>query len=94
MPYMLVRHKVENYARWKPVFDEHAPIRTAASLKVGHLFRDANDPDEVLILFEAADLQKAREFAESSSLRDAMEKAGVADKPDIYFLEEVDRPRI
>jgi len=37
-------------------------------------------------LFEADDIQKAQEFANSSDLREAMQKAGVIDKPDIYFL--------
>jgi hypothetical protein len=37
-------------------------------------------------LFEAEDVQKAREFGNSSDLREAMQRAGVVDKPDIYFL--------
>jgi hypothetical protein len=24
MPYLLVRHTVEDYARWRPIYDEHA----------------------------------------------------------------------
>jgi hypothetical protein len=40
----------------------------------------------VILLFEAEDVQKAREFSNSSDLREAMQKAGVVDKPDIYFL--------
>jgi len=27
MPYMLVRHKVEDYENWKPVFEEHDDTR-------------------------------------------------------------------
>ena len=30
MPYLIVRQKVEDYARWKPVFDEHATARKEA----------------------------------------------------------------
>jgi len=37
-------------------------------------------------LFEAKDVQKAQEFGNSPDLREAMQKAGVVDKPDIYFL--------
>jgi hypothetical protein len=40
----------------------------------------------VILLFEAEDDQKAREFSSSSDLRETMQKAGVVDKPDIYFL--------
>jgi hypothetical protein len=27
MPYYLVRHKVQDYAKWKPLFDQHGAIR-------------------------------------------------------------------
>ena len=40
MPYALVRHKVEDYARWKPVFDDDAENREA-----GGLPRLGNSPD-------------------------------------------------
>ena len=29
MPYVLIRHKVEVYAKWKIVFDEHGATRKA-----------------------------------------------------------------
>jgi hypothetical protein len=36
-------------------------------------------------------LDNARKFAFSDDLRQTMEKAGVADRPDIYFVEQVDK---
>jgi hypothetical protein len=33
------------------------------------------------------DPDKAKAFAASDDLRQAMQKAGVSDKPDVYFLE-------
>jgi hypothetical protein len=33
MPYLLVRHKVENYAKWKPLFDDHGGTRKASGSK-------------------------------------------------------------
>jgi hypothetical protein len=54
--------------------------------KEEHLLRNADDPNEVILLFEADDLQKAKEFAASADLREKMQEAGVVDKPDIYFL--------
>jgi hypothetical protein len=38
------------------------------------------------LVFEAKDIQKAKEFASPANLREAMQNAGVVDKPDIYFL--------
>jgi hypothetical protein len=87
MPYVLVRHKVADFSKWKPGYDAHLPARQKAGLKEEHLLRNTNDPNEVILLFEAADLQKAKEFADSSDLRETMQNVGVIDKPDIYFLE-------
>jgi hypothetical protein len=90
MPYLLVRHKVEDYARWKPIFDADAATRRASGSQGGRLFRNASDPNELVILFELADLEKARQYTQSEELRGEMQQAGVADQPDIYFLEEVE----
>ena len=86
MPYVLVRQKVADFAKWKPVYDAHLPARQKAGLKEEHLLRNADDPNETIVLFEADDLQKAKEFAASADLREKMQEAGVVDKPDIYFL--------
>ncbi len=58
----------------------------------GLLFRNSDDPDEIVFLMEYSDLDKVRQFVDSQDLKDAMERAGVADMPDIYFLDEADRP--
>jgi len=43
-----------------------------------------------VILIEWEDLENARMFAQSEDLRETMQRAGVTDQPDIYFLEEVE----
>ena len=90
MPYMLVRHKVEDYERWKPGFEEHGETRRESGSKGVRLFRNADDPNETVILLEWEDLADARRFAQSEDLRETMQRVGVADQPDIYFLEEVE----
>ena len=92
MPHILVRHKVQDYAKWKPVFDEHGATQRAGGSRGGYLFRNADDPNEVVALIEWDDLAKARNFVNSADLREAMERAGVSDQPDIYFLDEIERP--
>lgn len=90
MAYLFVRHKVEDYATWKPVFDQHGATREANGSKGGRLFRNASDPNELIILFEWDDINRARQFAQSPGLRETMQRAGVVDQPDIYFLEEIE----
>ncbi len=92
MPYVQIRHKVNDFAAWKVAFDEHASMRQEAGSKGGYLFQSADDPNEVIVVLEWDDLQKARDFTSSDNLREVMQKAGVAGPPDIVFLEAVDRP--
>ena len=91
MSYFLVRAKVEDYEKWKPGFDEHSATRQERGSKGGRLFRNADDPNEVTIVLAWDNLENARQFAQSEELREAMQRHGVVDQPDIYFLEEVEK---
>ena len=84
--YLLVRHKVRDFSEWKRGYDAHLPKRVEAGLTEKHLLRSDNEPNEVILLFEARDPNRAKAFAESTDLKEAMQKVGVVDKPDIYFL--------
>ena len=86
MTHILIRHKVTDFAKWKPVYDAHLTARKEAGLKEKSLLRSIDNPNEVVLLFEAEDLKRAKAFAESSNLREAMQKAGVIGKPDVLFL--------
>ena len=87
MACVMVRHTIADFAKWKPVYDAHAPARAKAGLKELHLLRNIDNPDEVVLLFAADDLGKAKAFVASQDLRDAMKQAGVTDKPDVSFLQ-------
>ncbi len=86
--YVLVRHKVKDFTSWKKVYDSDLPNRDKASLTEKYVFRGVGDQNEVITLFEIKDIGRARKFIESTDLRDTMERAGVIDKPDVYFLTE------
>jgi heme-degrading monooxygenase HmoA len=94
MPSLLIRHRIADYLAWKAVFDEHEPARRANGSQGGWLFRDADDPDEVLLLLKWDDLERARLFADSDDLRETMTRAGVMDRPDIWFLDDVEHPTV
>jgi heme-degrading monooxygenase HmoA len=91
MTYLLVRHKVEDFAQWKAVFDEHGAARKAGGSQGAQVLRNVNDPSEQVIITEWPDLDHARNFAGSPDLRQAMQRAGVIGMPDIIFLEEAER---
>jgi hypothetical protein len=88
MNYVLVRHQVADFAKWKAEYDRHGSRRAAAGLREERLLRSADDPNEVVMLFSAQDLNKAKAFAASDDLRQKMQQGGVTGKPDMYFLTD------
>ena len=84
--HLLIRHKVADFGKWKPIYDDHLQARQKAGLKEVHLLRNMDDPNEVILLFSVEDIDKAKAFAASDDLHQAMKRAGVRDTPDLYFL--------
>jgi hypothetical protein len=90
---MFIKHTVADYAKWKPVFDEHEAMRTASGVTGHSLHREAGDPNVIIIAFRVSDLNRAKEFAASDELRSAMEQAGVQGPPEIWFADDVEEKR-
>lgn len=94
MAYILVQQSVADYEKWKPFFDEDGPIRRAGGSKGGLVLRNADDPNHITVLLEWDSLENARAFAGSDELRERMRRAGVTSAPELYFLDEADRPAV
>ena len=90
MVYTVVKHRVEDYSRWKPIFDKHGFTREKAGCKGGQLFRGADNPNDIFILLEWKTKEGATTFFESEDLKKTMQDAGVISKPEIHFLEKVE----
>jgi hypothetical protein len=91
MAVLLIRHRVQGYDAWKAIFDEHAATRQAYGSRHERVFRDEADPGGVLIYLEWDDHERAYLFVRSDELREAMIRAGVIDRPDVWILREMDR---
>ena len=90
MPYLLIRQTVEDYAKFKSLYDEGVARREEATSKGGDLFHNVDNPNEIVSLFEFEDLGKARQFAEY--LRGVMQRGDLhVDETDFYFLEKIER---
>jgi hypothetical protein len=88
MSQMIIRHKVADFEKWKRAYKDHQSVRQAAGLKDRHLWRNFDDPNEVIVMFDVSDLGKARDFAGSADLKEKMLSAGVQGAPDIVFLSD------
>lgn len=90
---LLIRHKVADYDTWKRVFDDDSEMYRANGSESARVFRSDSDPCEIWLLMAWDDLARARLFTRSDDLLDLMERAGVTDRPDYWYLEEPDSPR-
>ena len=90
MAHVLFRHTVESYAKWRPAFNEQAGLREeAGAIGDPMVFRSGDNPFEVLVLMEWEELEKARQWVASDTLKEAMAESGVNDEPTIFFLSQV-----
>ena len=91
MGMMIVRHKVRDYGQWRPIFDQHGEMQREAGLINPRVYHSADsNKSEIVVVFDTEDTKKAKEFAASPALKEAMMAAGVLDAPTIYFLESID----
>ena len=89
MIHVLVRFSVEDLAKWKPVFEEAAALRKNFGSMGVRAFSKADSPNEVTILGEYADKEKAMQMFQSQEFREATARAGVKGPPEVTFLNEV-----
>jgi hypothetical protein len=88
MAHILIHHKIEDYSKWKPAFDDHANYRAENGSMGGKVFRNADDQNDLFILLEINSIENAKKFVSSADTKEAMKKAGVVGMPSIYFVEE------
>lgn len=91
MAYLLQIVKVENFDKWKRVFDERATVRKASGSRGGRLLRNADNPDEIVMILEWDSIENARKLVASDDLKKAIKRAGVIGEPEFYLLDEVDK---
>ena len=89
MTYVLVRFTVEDLAKWKPVFEEASALRKSFGSMGVRAFSKADSPNEVVILAEYEDREKASQMFQSQDFREATKRAGVMGPPEVSFLDEV-----
>lgn len=82
-----VRHKVADFDKWKAVYDQHDSTRKEFGCKKSEVFRNAQNPNEVLVVTEWENKEQAAKFDESASLKTAMQNAGVVSVPEFSFAE-------
>jgi len=87
---IIVTHPVEDYDRWRAVYDELADFRKRSGIIGDAVNQELGKPNHVIVYHQANDMDSLRAFVDSVELKEAMPRAGVIGQPDIQFVRVVD----
>lgn len=86
---LVVRHKVADFEKWIASYEGHDSMKLASGIHNYVIGRSAMDSSMLLVATKADDLAKAKAFATSASLKQAMQKGGVTGKPVVNYFNAV-----
>ena len=80
---LTLHFKVKDFNAWQTSYNGNEKKRVSAGITKSKVFRSSDDPNDVLILQDVADVAKARTWYGSSEMKTLMEKSGVLGSPTI-----------
>jgi hypothetical protein len=75
--YMMVKQRVADFVQFQAAFDELLPRRREYGLIDIGTFREASEPDTIIVLMEVTDVARAKEYWHSQILEAGRKRAGV-----------------
>ena len=91
MIYALAIQKIKDYDKWKQIFEEHSKVRKNEGSKGAMIYRNTNDPKQLVVVTKWNDMEAAKNFSMSEDLKNTMKKAGVMGLPELYYLEMIEK---
>lgn len=88
MPYVIIRHKVSNYAKWKRGVHLFKKFRQTSGETSFHVLRSAKNPNDLIVCCGWDTTARMKKFIKSSELRKAMKDCGVISKPEVAFFSK------
>jgi quinol monooxygenase YgiN len=88
MATLLVHHQVQDYSRWRKLFDDHDKTRREFGSTGYRVFQSAGDANDITVIMNWPTVDAAKAFAKSDSLKEAMDNAGIISQPEVTFLVE------
>jgi hypothetical protein len=89
MATVIIRHKIEDYARWKRGYDEADWLRKKHGIRYASVHRDETNPIDIVAVHRFKDMKGAKEFA--GAVPPLMKGIGVIGTPEIWFCEDVEQ---
>jgi hypothetical protein len=86
---LVVRHKVNDYAVWRRVYDGLEPVRAQHGCTAQRVLRLPADANDLLITHDFPSVEQASTFAQSDDLQAGMAQAGVNGRPSVEIFTSV-----
>ncbi len=90
MPYVSLRHRVTDYAKWKRAVHAFGASRKASGETSFHVYRDRKSPNDLTVVCSWENASQMQKFIKSPELRKTMKAAGVVGKPVVQFFSKVE----
>ncbi|MCG6974377.1 MAG: hypothetical protein LJE66_14670 [Desulfobacterales bacterium] len=89
MATLIIRHKVEDYTRWKRGYDDADWLRKQHGITYASVHREESNPNDIIAVHQFKNMKGAKDFAKA--VPSLMEKIGVIGKPEVWFSEDVEQ---
>jgi hypothetical protein len=88
MTTFVVQLTIADYAKWRPGFDKGQPMRENGAVKseTVRVYRDADNPKEVIVFGESSDPVKTGVVLASQEMKAAMQQSGVICPPKVHWV--------
>ena len=83
-----IRHHVKDYDAWREVYDGFADVQKANGVTEESVHRAKDDGNDLLVIHRFASVDDAQAFFALAELREAMQRGGVEDEPQIQIYED------
>ena len=93
MKYVLIIHEVEDYQKWKQIFDDAAAIRKEAGEISYQLLKFELDANQIVHFSAWTSIENAKMFFESPKLVQIRKDAGVK-APQFIYLEKLEEAKL
>jgi hypothetical protein len=87
---VVVQHKVKDFDFWRPFFVNDSKRQRRATFTRWRLARSIDDPNNIVIVFECRDLDKAKKVYSDPAVAEIVKKAGVKGKTTFLLVEEIE----
>jgi len=86
---LVVRHSDNDYATWRPVYDELDALRVEHGCTDQRVLASPANANDLMITHDFPTVEQASAFAHDPALLEGMQRAGVAGEPSIEIFEGV-----